>query len=177
MAPPRKPPVEMNAARTRALSALVVRYGPALRRYFQKKVGASDADDLVQEVFLSLQVRGADESIDNVEGYLFRVAANTVIRHKQQRTWDWAGAIVLDDLDGMADDVSPERVLLGKEAVEKIIAALGELPPRCAQAFFLHRFEEMTYSAIAARMKITNSSVERLIHRALKRLSHTLRAE
>ncbi len=177
MAPPRKPPVEMTAARTRTLGALATRYGPALRRYFQKKVGAADAEDLVQEVFLSLQVRGAEDSIDNLEGYLFRMAANTVIRHKQQRSWDWAGGLILDDLDGMADDVSPERVLLGKEAVEKIVVALGDLPPRCAQAFFLHRFEEMTYTAIAARMRITNSSVERLIHRALKRLSNTLGAE
>ena len=174
MAPPRKPPAEMTAGRTKALSALAVRYSPALRRYFQKRVGAADAEDLVQEVFLSLQIRGADASIDNIEGYLFRIAANAVIHHNQRHGWDWAGRLVLDDLDGMADDVSPERVLLGKEAVEKLVVALGDLPPRCAQAFFLHRFEEMTYSAIAARMKITNSSVERLIHRALQRLSHVL---
>jgi RNA polymerase sigma-70 factor (ECF subfamily) len=55
-----------------------------------------------------------------------------------------------------------------------VVAALDELPPRAAQAFFLHRFEEMTYTAIAARMNITNSSVERLIQRALKRLGKTL---
>lgn len=177
MAPPRKPPAEMTASRSRALTALAVRYGPALRRYFQKKVGAAEADDLVQEVFLSLQVRGADASIDNIEGYLFRMAANAVIHRNQRHGWDWAGHLVLDDLDGMADDVSPERVLLGKEAVEKVVGALADLPPRAAQAFFLHRFEEMTYSAIAARMKITNSSVERLIQRALKRLSGALEAK
>lgn len=174
MAPPRKPPAEVSVERARALRALALRYGPALRRYFYKKVGAAEADDLVQEVFLSLQVRGADAEIENIEGYLFRMAANAVIQHKRRPGWDWASHLDLDDLDGMADDVSPERVLLGKDAVEKVVAALDDLPPRAAQAFFLHRFEEMTYTAIAARMNITNSSVERLIQRALRRLAKTL---
>ena len=177
MAPPRKPPAEMSAERTRALQALAVQFGPALRRYFQKRVGVAEADDLVQEVFLSLQVRGADADIENIEGYLFRVAANAVIQRNRRPGWDWARHLDLDDLDAMADDVSPERVLMGKEAVEKVVAALDDLPPRAAQAFFLHRFEEMTYTAIAARMKITNSSVERLIQRALKRLGKALEAQ
>jgi RNA polymerase sigma factor (sigma-70 family) len=174
MAPPRKPPAENTAERARKLEALALRYGPPLRRYFQKKVGGAEADDLVQEVFLSLQVRGADADIENIEGYLFRMAANAVIQHKRKPGWDWASHLDLDDLDGMADDVSPERVLLGKDAVEKVVAALDDLPPRAAQAFFLHRFEEMTYTAIAARMGITNSSVERLIQRALRRLGKAL---
>lgn len=174
MAPPRKPPAAMSTERVRNFHALAVRYGPPLRRYFQKKVGAAEADDLVQEVFLSLQVRGADADIENFEGYLFRMAANAVIQHKRRPGWDWASHLDLDDLDGMADDVSPERVLLGKEAVEKVVAALDKLPPRAAQAFFLHRFEEMTYTAIAARMNITNSAVERLIQRALKRLGKVM---
>lgn len=171
MAPPRKPPAEVTAEGAKKLQALASRYGPALRRYFQKKVGAAEADDLVQEVFLSLQVRGADAEIENIEGYLFRVAANAVIQHRRRPGWDWASHLDLDDLDGMADDVSPERVLMGREAVETVVAALGDLPPRAAQAFFLHRFEEMTYTAIAARMNISNSAVERLIQRALKRLA------
>jgi RNA polymerase sigma factor (sigma-70 family) len=174
MAPPRKPPAQVSPEGARELQALALQFGPALRRYFQKKVGAADADDLVQEVFLSLQIRGADADIENIEGYLFRVAANAVIQHNRRPGWDWASHLDLDDLDAMADDVSPERVLLGKEAVEKVVAALDDLPPRAAQAFFLHRFEEMTYTAIAARMKITNSSVERLMKRALKRLGKAL---
>ena len=58
----------------------VLDYAPALRRYFMKKVSATEADDLVQDVFLALQVRGAASEIENVEGYLFRTAANVLVR-------------------------------------------------------------------------------------------------
>ena len=127
---------------------------------------------------MGLQVRGATGGeIDNVEGYLFRVAANAVVRRHQRQTWDWAAHDGLDDLDDLGDEVSPERILMGKEALERVREAMRALPPRCSEAFFLHRFEEMTYSAIAVRMRITTKAVERLIQRALRRISLTVDPE
>ena len=170
------PPIEhmddQAAARAEEVQGWKAQYGPALRRYFLKKVGANDADDLVQDVFLSLQVRGASGGeIDNIEGYLFRMAANALVRRHQRQTWNWAEHDLLEELDDLSDDVSPERVLLGKEQLANVLAAMRSLPPRCSEAFFLHRFEELTYSAIAVRMRISTKAVERLIRRSLKRLS------
>ena len=172
MPPPSKPQDEDAPDRADDVRVWKAQYGPALRRYFLKKVGANDADDLVQEVFLSLQVRGSTGGdIDNIEGYLFRMAANAIVRRHQRQTWDWAEHGLLEDIDDLSDDVSPERVLMGKEQLEQVLAAMRALPPRCSEAFFLHRFEELTYSAIAARMGITTKAVERLIRRSLKRIS------
>jgi RNA polymerase sigma factor (sigma-70 family) len=172
---PNKPLGEDPVGNAAKMQAWRAQYGPALRRYFLKKAGPNDADDLVQEVFLSLQVRGAEGGdIDNIEGYLFRTAANAIVRRHQRQTWDWAGHDVLDDLDDLSDDVSPERILMGKEQLGRVLAAMRELPPRCSEAFFLHRFEELTYPAIAARMRISTKAVERLIHRALRRISQTV---
>jgi len=178
------PPPTKKAGLDAAEQAEMVRgwsaqYGPALRRYFLKKVGPNEADDLVQEVFLSLQLRGSTGGeIENIEGYLFRTAANTIVRRHQRQKWDWAGHDVLfDDLDDLSDDVSPERVLMGKEELDRVLAAMQALPPRCSQAFFLHRFEELTYSAVAARMRISKKAVERLIQRALRRISQTVDGE
>ena len=36
----------------------MAQYAPALRRYFAKRVPPAEAEDLVQDVFLSMQVRG-----------------------------------------------------------------------------------------------------------------------
>ncbi len=172
MPPPTKQLDPEAALAGEQMRAWTAQYGPALRRYFLKKVGPNEADDLVQEVFLSLQVRGSTGGeIDNIERYIFRTAANTIVRRHQRQKWDWAGHDVLDDLDDLSDDVSPERVLMGKEELDRVLAAMRGLPPRCSQAFFLHRFEELTYSAIAARMRISTKAVERLIQRALRRIS------
>lgn len=171
---PNKPLGEDPAESAVQMQAWRAQYGPALRRYFLKKVGPNDADDLVQEVFLSLQIRGGSGDIDNIEGYLFRTAANAIVRGRLRQTWDWAEHDVLDDLDDLSDDVSPERILMGKEQLGRVLAAMRALPPRCSEAFFLHRFEELTYPAIAARMRISTKAVERLIHRALRRISQTV---
>ncbi len=169
-----------DEARRESVRGYMVEYGPALRRYFQRKVGAEEVDDLVQDVFLKMQGRGerAKEHPENIEGYLFRTAANAIVRRHQRQKWDWASHDVLDDIDeDLSDDVSPERVLMGKEELDRVLAAMRALPPRCSQAFFLHRFEELTYSAIAVRMRISTKAVERLIQRALRRISQTVDAD
>jgi RNA polymerase sigma-70 factor (ECF subfamily) len=167
---PYKPASEIKPLPDEEVRIWLAEYGPALRRYFLKKVGPNEAEDLVQEVFLSLQVRGRTDQIDNVEGYLFRMAANALIRRRQRRKWDWANHEVLDDGIGLSDDVSPERILMGKEEVEQLFKALQALPPRYREALFLHKFEEMSYVAIAARMNTTVKAVDHLIQRALKRV-------
>jgi RNA polymerase sigma-70 factor (ECF subfamily) len=74
------------------------------------------------------------------------------------------------------DALSPERILIGAEALDRIMAVLQALPPRTSEAFILHRFEEMTYDAIARRMGISRSGVEKLIMRALDRLMESWEA-
>jgi RNA polymerase sigma-70 factor (ECF subfamily) len=173
--PPRGKSLDQVAGhREEDLRAWMGEYGPALRRYFQKKVGPAEAEDLVQDVFVSLQVRGGAEAIDNIEGYLFRIAANALMRRYKRRGWDWAGHEPLAEGDWASEEVSPERVLMGKEAMSRVVAALADLPPRSSEAFFLHRFEEMTYAAIAARMNISTKAVDHAIQRALKHLSRAL---
>lgn len=152
------------------LHAWVVQYGPALRRYFVRRAPASEIDDLVQEVFLSMQARGADSDIDNVEGYLFRTAANVLGMRRRRATWAWGRQEDVDDLTGFADELSPERIVIGREALEAMMAALRELPPRCAHAFILYRFEHLPQEAIARRMGISQKAVEALVQRAVRRL-------
>jgi RNA polymerase sigma-70 factor (ECF subfamily) len=160
------------------LEAWAIRYAPALRRYFQKRATASEAQDLVQEVFLRMQARTTTEPIQNIEGYLFRIAATVLVDRRRSHDGEPV-SIDLDLLSGPAElreEISPERELLGKEAMELFIAAMEGLPPRTREAFMLHRFEEMTYAAIARKMGISVKTVEKLIARALRQLIECARA-
>lgn len=155
-----------------ALGEMMARYGPALRRYFQKRVSPLEAEDLVQDVFLSMQVRGGAGDVEHVNRYLFRIAANVLARRRARPTWDWRiGRRSLDDMPDLIEEVSPERALMGKEAVERLLVALQDLPPRASEAFLLNRFEEMTYAAVAAHMGISVKAVEKHIKRALARIA------
>lgn len=165
-----EPPPEACATGDDELRALVLQYGPALRRYFLRRADAADVDDLVQDVFLKMQVRGATSHIENVEGYLFRTAANVLGHRRRRNSWAWGRQEDPDRTNGLTNELSPERILLGKEALDAMMATLRQLPPRCAMAFMLFRIEQLPQDVIAQRMGISIRAVEALVQRATKRL-------
>jgi RNA polymerase sigma-70 factor (ECF subfamily) len=157
------------------LAELLVRYRPILARFFQRRIRPeSDVDDLIQEVFARLARRGDLAQIGQVEGYIFQVAANLVREraHKLNRR----------DLsqEGFAaqageEDFSPERILLGEEAIKQVFQALYELPERTRHAFLLHRFEDVKHAEIARRLGVAVSTVEKDIMRAMAHLLKRVR--
>ena len=173
MAPPNRPE---EARSDQRMAVWMAEYGPALRRYFGRSVGAGEAEDLVQEVFLAMQVRGQHETVENASGYLFRIAANLLAKRRQREPWHWDRHAGLEGAYEPREEISPERTLIAKQTAAGVLEALKALPPRTAEAFLLHRFEEMTYAAIAAHMGVSVKAVEALIARAMKRVGATLEA-
>jgi len=145
------------------------RYGPGLRRYFARRVPPAEAEELVQDVFLALHARSASDPIDNVQGYLFRIAANLLAKRH-----DIVHAGV-EDIYDLAEGFSPERILIGRQEAARVLVAIRNLPPRTREAFALHRFEDMTYEAIARRLGISVSAVSKLVARALAHVTVELR--
>ena len=173
MAPPIRPDEAAGPGSRERMGVWMAEYGPALRRYFRRSVGAGEAEDLVQEVFLAMQVRGAHETVENASGYLFRIAANLLAKRRQREPWHWERHATLDGFEPR-EEISPERALIAKQAAAGVLEALKALPPRTAEAFLLHRFEEMTYAAIATQMGVSVKAVEALIARAMKRVGAVL---
>ena len=174
--PPDRSAADSLAATPDDLSAWMVAYGPGLRRYFQRRAGPADAEDLVQEVFLRLQARREGGSVGNIERYLFRIANNVLIsRYRAGQARGQGTAEALDEANAPIEEVSPERILIGKQEMARAVVAMRNLPPRAREAFIFHRFNEMTYPAIAARMGISVSAVGELIMRALERLTEETR--
>lgn len=152
------------------LHAWVLQYGPALRRYFARRAGAADVDDLVQEVFLMMQSRGAASPIENVEGYLFTIANNVLGQRRRRATWPWGRQEDVEAAAGPADELSPERILIGRQDFDALAQALEGLPPRSALAFMLFRLERIPQEDIARRMGISPRAVRALVKRAHQRL-------
>jgi RNA polymerase sigma factor (sigma-70 family) len=156
-------------AREAELRAWMAQYGPGVRRFLLKRVPASEVDDLVQEVFLALQVRGGGQ-IENVEGYLFRTAVSVLSRQHRRKTWRWGRQEELGGLAEAVDEISPERILLSREAIDQVVAALKALPRRRAEAFALSRFQQLSNEEVARRMGISVKSVEELLRHAMQQL-------
>ena len=157
-----------SAAWDEQLCAWMAQYGPGLRRFLAKRVSASEVDDLVQEVFLALRARSATSDIGNVEGYLFKTAVSVLSRQRRRRTWRWGEQEPLDE--DLSDEMSPERIAIGRDGVRRIIEALEAVPPRSAEAFLLSRFEQLTNEEVARRMGISVKAVEQLMRRAMRQV-------
>ncbi|WP_170935448.1 RNA polymerase sigma factor [Sphingopyxis indica] len=157
------------------IEAWVSAYGPGLRRYFRRRASEADVDDLVQDVFLRLQAAKFSAPIDNVEGYLFATARNVLIDAYRQRARSNAAAREKWAAEApTSDPLSPERIAIGQDEYRRVVEAIVNLPPRAREAFELHRFEHLTYQAIAQRMGITKESVKELMHRALVRIAEDM---
>jgi RNA polymerase sigma factor (sigma-70 family) len=153
-------------------------YLHALRRYFSRRVAAAEVDDLVQEVFVRMQSHGGDPSIEHLDRYVFTVAASVLSDQARRRTARHEVAHeTLEEVHHPTEEWTPERVLLGREALERITTAIADLPARTRDVFVLHRFEEMTATRIAEELGLSVSAVEKHIMKALRILHDRLEAE
>lgn len=160
-----------NSNRTTRLEGLALRYREPLFRYFTRKGLPLDAaEDCVQEVFVRL-ARTNEETVQNAEAYLFTIASSVLIsRARKAKTHFDAQHHPIEDFSLASGEAAADRVLEGKEALERLVAALSELPTDTREMFLLNREDGLTYTQIAARYALSVKGVERHIGKALNHL-------
>jgi RNA polymerase sigma-70 factor (ECF subfamily) len=149
--------------------------------------GKIDASDPVQETFLKAtrhfaQFRGSseDELIDWLRQILATTLANTVRHYFGTRSRDIRlerelSAQVADDsrtLDRglVGPHSSPSHHASRNEQTMMLAAALERLPQHYREVIVLRHVEGLTFAAVAARMRRSPDSVEKLWIRALGQL-------
>ncbi len=158
------------------LADLDRRYRVPLIRYFTKRIREGyDVDDLVQEVFIRLVRQAAIESVQQIDSYVFQTAANVIRdRARRQAARHHREHDELSESDLPTNDLSPERVLLGAEQLERVIAALEELSESTRQVFVLRRYEGMRHEEIAAHLGMSVSGVRFHMEKAKAQLARRL---
>jgi len=142
-----------------------------LRRLLVARLGnADEAEDALQDLYLKLDLATAGPIADPT-GYLCRMANNIAVdrrRHAARRTTRDTGW--LDTRPGADEHPDAERTLIARERLARVEATLARLPDRVAMAFRLYRFDDLPQKAIAERMGISVSGVEKLLRRAYLRI-------
>lgn len=155
-----------------AFATLCRTYRQPLLNYFRRRINIpGEAEDLVQETFARLAKPGRIGEIGNLEAYIFQTAANLVRERARRRTTRRSDSEAeLDETLGDDHVFTPERILLGKEALERMAKGLKALPERIRTIFILQRFEGLGYGEIARRLGVSQSTVEKAMSRAIAHL-------
>jgi RNA polymerase sigma-70 factor (ECF subfamily) len=158
------------------LRTLSLRLRLPLIQFFRRRVrNGADAEDLTQEVFERLARHQNLGVVDHVDGYVFTIATNLLRdRARKQATHSVDAHISLEITPERIEEITPERVLLSKEAMDRFLAALAELPDRTRTALLLRRYEGLEFKEIARRLGISVSSAEKHVVRAIDHLSRRL---
>lgn len=138
----------------------------------------ADSDDIAQDACIrALQIERPAEVRDPVR-YVMRVARNLFIDRQRSRKREAAIFEALPEGDiPNGESFDPERIVSGRQQLEIVLAAMAKLPPRCREAFTLHRFHGMSYAAIARRMGVSSSMVEKHIAKAMLHLTRAAKGE
>jgi RNA polymerase sigma-70 factor (ECF subfamily) len=131
----------------------------------------SDAEDILQEIFLS-----AHRKLDGFRGdaalgtWLYRLAMNQCLDHLRSRAARTSQVTdVLDDEPARYETGSPG---LAEQAVAKmdIERALAQLPDGCRAVFVLHDIEGLEHREVAAALNIAEGTSKSQVHKARLRL-------
>jgi len=143
---------------------------------FLKARGAGDAaEDLLQEVWIKLSLRGTGP-VSSPLSYLFRTADLLMIDRyrassqasRRDKAWSEAndGAV-----PGVSDAPSAERHLMGREHARLAAETLDALGPRIAAIFRAHRIDEVPQRRIAEQFGVSLSTVESDLRKAYTALA------
>jgi RNA polymerase sigma-70 factor, ECF subfamily len=139
---------------------------------------ASDAEDVLQTVFVRLLGRAPDaEAVGNMEGYLRRAAVNAALDLVRSR--QAARSVPLDDVAPLLSAnpaLAPDRVQRSREIRQWLRQAVARLSPRAAEMFALRFFEGQDNPAIAASLGTTAATVAVTLSRTRDRIQQEFRS-
>ena len=162
-----------RAGREDAFRAIHDRYHDRLLAYVRHMLrGSSEAEDVVQDVFLRAYgaLRSGDRDIA-VRPWLYRVAHNRCIDYVRRAP---AAPLQPDELlpGGTDPVVEAER----REDLQRLIADLHALPAPQRSALIIRELEGLSYADLAAAIGVTVPAVKSLLVRARSGLADAAEA-
>ncbi|HEY4049914.1 MAG TPA: sigma-70 family RNA polymerase sigma factor [Acidobacteriaceae bacterium] len=143
---------------------------PLLRYLICLGLSNDEAQDVVQDVFLTLQRHLASGgSQENIRGWVYRVAHNQA--RNRQTSYERRFAAPLEAaIDSASEEATPEHTLLEKEKfrlLEQAIRLLRDTEREC----LLLRAGGLRYREIGEVLGISTSTVADTVERAIKKLA------
>ena len=147
-----------------------------IQRYLMRLVGASDAEDLTQEVMVKINralptFRGESK----LSTWIYRIATNAAMDRLRQPLGKPIVEQALPESTIDADALSLEEQVCHKERFDCYRDLIGDLPPNYRSVVALRELEELTANEIADILGLSVDVVKIRLHRGRTKLVDALR--
>lgn len=155
----------------------VYRHDGQLKVYLRRRFPCvRDVDDLVQDSYVRIWQRQLARPIDSAKAFLFQVARRLAlndVRHRQASPFDDR---VTDEAGSRVSETGDLReAVCTRQEVRLLLDLIETLPPCCRQIVVLRKLEGLSQREIAARLGLSEQTVQVQACRGLKRLRELLR--
>lgn len=146
-------------------------YGKYWKRLYDfahiKTHNADVAEEIVQDLFVTVWEKRASLKINNLQSYLFTAVRNRVIDYYKEK--------IFSELEGIEKPSAPDYPLFLDELEAAMQSAVAQLPEKTKQIFVLNRFENKTARQISTLLHLPERTVEYHITQALRSLKVLLK--
>jgi len=155
--------------RTRWFLRNILPHEQALRGWLSRSAPPGvDPDDIIQEAYTILAEMETVGGIVHPRAYLFQVARSVIMRHvRRARIVPIHTVDDLERLEHFDDAASPEQYAIDRDELRQLARAIAAMPHKTREAFILRRVQGLPQRQIAARMRITENTVETHISRGI----------
>lgn len=136
---------------------------------------AGELADLRQDIYAELIEAAKKEIPASAKSFLFTLARNTMIdRMRRLRVVPMDTISDLEKLGLASEAPSADRVVIAREELRHLRAAIDRLPPRYRETVTMARIDGLSGREIALRLNIDETTVSHYIKKGLQQLADTL---
>jgi RNA polymerase sigma-70 factor (family 1) len=161
-----------------AFTEIYERYWSKLLVYTMRAIRRQpDAEDIVQELFVSIWRRRHELVIDSaLSTYLYNSVRYLAIRHIEKNSTyaDYLQRLALRITVGEGMVPGVEAEIFGRELEEQIDQLILQLPEKMQEVFILSRRHYLSYKEIADHLSISEETVRKQVYKSLQILRSRL---
>jgi RNA polymerase sigma-70 factor (ECF subfamily) len=152
---------------TDAIERVFREHNESLVRFLIARLKSRQAAlEVAQDAYVRLLSLDKPGAISFLRAFLFRTAANLAV-DRLRREQVQGRVEELPMFRELSDARTPERKVASSQELEQLTHLLAQLPPKCREAFYLSRVEDLSCAEIASRMGLSERMVRVYVVRAL----------
>ena len=131
-----------------------------------------EVPDLRQDTYVRVYEAAKNSRPHSPKSFLFAVARNLMADHIRRRRIVAIDAVGdLDALNVLIDTVSSEHRASAHQELRRLAEAVDRLPPKCREAVWMRRVDDLPQKEVAILLGISEKTVEKHVMKGMKLLA------